>query len=87
MPVEVPMAVYNAENIAARDLRETYLPAFKALVQEADVKGEAIHTEGNVTKFMVTYANERHEYEVNMVGRHNVYNTLAAIAAGFAMRT
>ncbi|MBR5706828.1 MAG: glycoside hydrolase family 3 C-terminal domain-containing protein [Bacteroidaceae bacterium] len=30
--------VYNAENIAARDLRETYLPAFKALVQEADVK-------------------------------------------------
>ena len=30
--------VFNAENIAARDLRETYLPAFKALVQEADVK-------------------------------------------------
>ncbi|BAL82124.1 UDP-N-acetylmuramoyl-tripeptide--D-alanyl-D-alanine ligase [Selenomonas ruminantium subsp. lactilytica TAM6421] len=53
--------------------------------KDADVKGEALHTEGNVTKFMVTYANERHEYEVNMVGRHNVYNTLAAIAAGFAM--
>jgi len=30
--------VYNAENIAARDLWETYLPAFKALVTEADVK-------------------------------------------------
>ena len=30
--------VFNAENIEARDLRETYLPAFKALVQEADVK-------------------------------------------------
>ena len=29
---------FNAENIDARDLRETYLPAFKALVQEADVK-------------------------------------------------
>jgi Beta-glucosidase-related glycosidases len=29
---------FNAENIAARDLRETYLPAFKALVQEAGVK-------------------------------------------------
>jgi beta-glucosidase len=29
---------FNAENIAARDLRETYLPAFKALVQEANVK-------------------------------------------------
>ena len=30
--------VFNAENIEARDLRETYLPAFKALVQEAGVK-------------------------------------------------
>ena len=29
---------FNAENIAARDLRETYLPAFKALVQEAGVQ-------------------------------------------------
>lgn len=29
---------FNAENIDARDLRETYLPAFKALVQEAGVK-------------------------------------------------
>lgn len=29
---------FNAENIAPRDLRETYLPAFKVLVQEADVK-------------------------------------------------
>lgn len=29
---------FNAENIDSRDLWETYLPAFKALVQEADVK-------------------------------------------------
>ncbi len=29
---------FNADDIAPRDLRETYLPAFKALVQEADVK-------------------------------------------------
>ena len=29
---------YNAENIAERDLWETYLPAFKSLVQEAGVK-------------------------------------------------
>ena len=29
---------YNAENISQRDLWETYLPAFKELVQEADVK-------------------------------------------------
>ena len=29
---------FNAENISPRDLWETYLPAFKELVQEADVK-------------------------------------------------
>ena len=29
---------FNAENISLRDLHETYLPAFKALVQEAGVK-------------------------------------------------
>jgi beta-glucosidase len=29
---------FNAENISHRDLWETYLPAFKALVQEADVR-------------------------------------------------
>ena len=29
---------FNAENIAPRDLWETYLPAFKVLVQEADVQ-------------------------------------------------
>ena len=29
---------FNAESIAPRDLWETYLPAFKALVQKADVK-------------------------------------------------
>ena len=29
---------YNAENISPRDLWETYLPAFKELVQDADVK-------------------------------------------------
>ncbi|NLZ95270.1 MAG: glycoside hydrolase family 3 protein [Bacteroidales bacterium] len=30
--------VFDANNITSRDLWETYLPAFKALVQEADVK-------------------------------------------------
>lgn len=30
--------IFNAENIAPRDLWETYLPAFKALVQQANVK-------------------------------------------------
>ncbi len=81
--------ILNADNKYVAGMRAAVQDGVKVITfgleQDADVKGEAIHTEGNVTKFMVTYANERHEYEVNMVGRHNVYNTLAAIAAGFAM--
>lgn len=55
------------------------------LEQEADVRGDAIETEGQTTKFVVTYQEERQEYTIAMVGRHNVYNALAAIAAGFAL--
>ncbi|WP_303670360.1 UDP-N-acetylmuramoyl-tripeptide--D-alanyl-D-alanine ligase [Selenomonas ruminantium] len=81
--------ILNADNKYVAGMRSAAKEGVKVMTfgieHEADVRGEAIHTEGNVTKFMVTYANERHEYEVNMVGRHNVYNTLAAIAAGFAM--
>ena len=51
----------------------------------ADVRGEDIRTEGTSTLFVAVYAGERHEYRVPMVGRHNVYNALAAIAAGFAL--
>ena len=81
--------ILNADNKYVAGMRAAAKEGVRVMTfgleQQADVKGEAIHTEGNVTKFMVTYANERHEYEVNMVGRHNVYNTLAAIAAGFAL--
>lgn len=51
----------------------------------ADVRGQAVRTGDGHTQFMVTYGNERHEYVMSMVGRHNVYNALAAIAAGFAL--
>ena len=55
------------------------------LEQAADVRGDAIETEGQTTRFAVTYQQKRHEYTIAMVGRHNVYNALAAIAAGFAL--
>lgn len=51
----------------------------------AEVKAEAVRTEGGRTLFMVEYAKERHEYVLPMVGRHNVENALAAISAGFAL--
>ncbi|MCR5758413.1 MAG: UDP-N-acetylmuramoyl-tripeptide--D-alanyl-D-alanine ligase [Selenomonas sp.] len=81
--------ILNADNSYVAGMRSAAKDGVRVMTfgieEDADVRGEAIHTEGNMSKFMVTYQNERHEYTVNMVGRHNVYNTLAAIAAGFAM--
>ena len=56
------------------------------LEQPADVKGGDIRTAGTQTTFAVTYAGETHDYTIAMVGRHNVYNALAAIACGFALK-
>ena len=79
----------NADNSYVAGMHEKVKAGVKVLTfgieQAADVKAEAIRTEGNQTLFMVEFENERHEYVLPMVGRHNVYNSLAAIAAGFAL--
>jgi len=51
----------------------------------ADVRAQALRMDGNMTRFMVTRDKERHDYAIPLCGRHNVYNALAALAAGFAL--
>jgi len=51
----------------------------------ADVRGQSLRTGEGMTRFDVAYQGEVHEYTLPMIGRHNVYNALAAIAAGFAL--
>jgi len=51
----------------------------------ADVRGGGIRVENGVTKFMVLYRNERHDYLLPLVGRHNVYDALAGMAAAFSL--
>lgn len=53
--------------------------------ESADVQGSDIRTADGTTTFAVEYAGERHDYTIAMVGRHNVYNALAAVSAGFAL--
>ena len=50
--------------------------------QDADVRGEGIRRDGDVTRFMICWQNERHDYVLPMLGRHNIYNALAARAGG-----
>ena len=52
---------------------------------EADVRAEALRCTADGSQFMVTWANERHDYSIPLAGRHNVSNALAALAAGFVL--
>ena len=51
----------------------------------ADVRAEALRYTADGSQFMVTWANERHDYSIPLAGRHNVSNALAALAAGFVL--
>ena len=53
--------------------------------QEADIRGDAIHTDEHMTRFSVCYREKFHDYVIPVLGRHNVYNALAAVAVGLAM--
>lgn len=76
--------ILNADDprvIAMRDKAKSGVKTITyGIENDADVRGEAIRSENDATKFMVRHKNERHEYEIPMLGKHNVYNALAAIA-------
>ena len=81
--------ILNADNPYVADMSRLAGKGVRVLTfgmdEEADIRGKDIHTEGKATCFAVTYKGKCHEYSIGMVGRHNVYNALAAIAAGFAL--
>ena len=52
--------------------------------KKADVRGGGIRADGLYTRFMAVANNERHDYKIPLLGKHNVYNALAAIAAALA---
>ena len=56
------------------------------LSKGAAVRGEGIALDADGVRFMVSYGKERHSVFVPLPGRHNVYNALAAIAAGLAVK-
>ena len=82
--------VLNADNPYVAAMRQQAAPGVRVLTfginQPADVRGADIETvDGHTTKFHVLWKGRTYDYTVAMVGRHNVCNALAAIAAGFAL--
>ena len=84
--------ILNADNAFVAKMREKARPGVKVVTfgieNAADVRAlvDTIETvSGSATRFAVEYAGERHVFEIKMVGRHNVMNALAAIAAGIVL--
>lgn len=81
--------ILNGDNAYVAAMKDKAADGVKVLTfgmeHPADIHGENIRTEEGMTKFETVYEGERHEYHLPMMGRHNVYNALAAIAAGYAL--
>lgn len=84
--------VLNADNPYVAAMRSQAKEGVRVLTfgieKEADVraKEETIETiDGHETRFKIEWKGREQTFTFAMVGRHNVYNALAAIAAGFAL--
>lgn len=79
------LAVVCSDDPGVRDiLPEVGRPVLTyGIDAEADIQGQLLRQEGKRTWFAVSFRNgsdDRVEYELNLPGKHNVLNTLAAIA-------
>lgn len=79
--------ILNADNAFVLQMREKA----KAKVvtfgidSMADVMAKDIHTVGNSMEFSCSYGKTIEKFVLPMVGRHNIYNGLAAITTGFVL--
>ncbi len=81
--------ILNADNPYVAAMRDKAAQGVRVLTfgmeKPSDIHGEKLQMEDGSTRFTVAYGGSFEEYVLPMVGRHNVYNALAAIAAGVAM--
>ena len=81
--------ILNADDARVAAMRARAAEGVRVLTYgisaDADVRAEALRCAADGSQFMVTWANERHDYSIPLAGRHNVSNALAALAAGFVI--
>ncbi|MBO4400431.1 MAG: UDP-N-acetylmuramoyl-tripeptide--D-alanyl-D-alanine ligase [Selenomonadaceae bacterium] len=71
----------NMKNLAASGVKViTY-----ALKNPADLTAENISIDSGATEFTLNYGGARYDFEIPIIGRHNVSNALAAVAAGLSV--
>lgn len=78
------LAVVCIDNQGSRDITQSFTKSFitYGIENEADFRAVKIRQDGPVTRFNVIHGNDENwlEVKLNMPGRHNVLNALAAIA-------
>ena len=81
--------ILNADDARVAAMRARAAEGVRVLTYgisaDVDVRAEALRCAADGSQFMVTWANERHDYSIPLAGRHNVSNALAALAAGFVL--
>ncbi len=81
--------ILNADNFYTAEMKNLANDGVKILTygldNAADLTAENISVTGNATQFNLKYNGESYNFEIPVIGRHNVSNALAAIAAGLSV--
>ena len=81
--------ILNADDPNVMDMKSHVNEGVKVITfginNEADVRALSIVTEHSSNIFTVKYQNNNYEYEIPMLGKHNVSNALAAISVGVSV--
>lgn len=81
--------ILNADNPYTKMIKRVVAPGVKvltfALDNPADLKAENISVLRSSTDFDLIYRGEKYHFDLPIIGRHNVLNSLAAMAAGIAL--
>ena len=81
--------ILNADNPYTLNMKKIAAPNVRiftyGLENAADLTAENIFVNGSMTNFVLKYGGESYDFEIPVIGRHNVSNALAAIAAGLSV--
>ena len=80
--------ILNADNVYTAEMKNLAGEGVRVLTYSLEGNADFVATDiliGNVsTEFTLNFRGKTYEFEIPMLGRHNVSNALAAIAAGFS---
>jgi len=78
--------ILNADNSYTAEMKKIVKPNVKifthGIEKDADLKADDVMIMGGATEFNLTYKGKVYHFDLPIIGRHNISNSLAAVAAG-----